>query len=1175
MNHMVPVSSEANPTDAELRRHFSEDTLSLGRDYAARGRVLRLAVTEDGRRIAAETQGTRASPYAQSIVLSRGADGRLRVSGLCSCPMRTNCKHVAAVLLEARGRHRLLAPAEALRPGPPALPERPASPAIAPLAAPRIARVPASMPTAPPPLPASMPAAPTPVPATMPAAPQAAPPPSLPVVARNAAPLPNDVQAWLHGLEHAGRTGTEDYPPDMRHRLLYVLTLTPHPIGPASLHIRPMTATVLKNGSLSAVAHPFAASRASRGAMPSYARPSDRLILMRLGGADYLRPDPEPEDTLRRIIATGRARWGTMSGPEVREAAPRPARLRWEMQQNGAQSPVLELPAPARAMLVPAPWFIEPETGLAGPLQLDVPAGVATHLLRAPPVPPEHADQVRAELTRRLPRLALPAPVPPERAEPLQDPLRPHLRLFAERIARSNDWSRGGGSPDPMPLARIRFGYGPFRLEPGEQRSIMAHDRRLYRLQRSERAEAAVLKRLRGLGFMSVALGIGTWQASQRHGDLMLGSEEAWLHFVLHELPKLRAEGWDVEVADDFPYRIAETEGDWTAELHEGSGIDWLELHLGVMIDGQRLDLVPSLLMMIAGTEHAGIDMAELLDEHDDDKPFLVPLNDGRLLSVPLGRVRPILLALWELFTGGAEGARFTRLDAAGLAGLEDLPGVVWQGGESVRALGRMLREAGGRIPNAVLPESFRGSLRPYQAQGVDWLQFLRAAELGGILADDMGLGKTVQTLAHLLIEQEAGRLTKPALIVCPTSLVPNWTLEAERFAPALKLLPLHGPSRKERFGEIAQHDLVLTTYPLLTRDHDVLTAQDWHIVVLDEAQTIKNPNAETTRQALRLKAGQRLCLSGTPLQNHLGELWSLFDFLAPGFLGSMRNFRTRFRTPIEKHADPHRQALLSKRVKPFLLRRTKDEVAVELPPKTEITEPVEMENAQRGVYEAIRLAMHARVQAAIAEKGLARSGIIILDALLKLRQACCDPRLLKLDAVRKTKAGSAKLERLMELLTVMLAEGRRVLLFSQFTEMLALIQDRLHDAGIEYVLLTGDTVDRATPVRRFQAGEVPLFLISLKAGGVGLNLTAADTVIHYDPWWNPAVEDQATDRAHRIGQDKRVFVHRLVTLGTIEEKMELLKEKKRALVASVLEAERGGALKLTEADVEELFSAE
>ncbi|MFC7689009.1 DEAD/DEAH box helicase [Paeniroseomonas aquatica] len=539
------------------------------------------------------------------------------------------------------------------------------------------------------------------------------------------------------------------------------------------------------------------------------------------------------------------------------------------------------------------------------------------------------------------------------------------------------------------------------------------------------------------------------------------------------------------------------------------------------------------------------------------------------------------MLALIEIFSGGGIGpapgpggkVRFTPHDAAELAALEAESGLPWLGGDSLRLLGRQLREAGDAIPEVTLPEGFHGALRPYQAQGVGWLQVLRAAGLGGVLADDMGLGKTVQTLAHVAIEKAAGRLDRPVLIVCPTSLVPNWTREAARFAPDLKLLALHGPNRAEQFGGIARHDLVLTTYPLLTRDHAVLTLQSWHVVILDEAQTIKNPNAETTRHALRLQARQRLCLSGTPLQNHLGELWSLFDFVAPGFLGSAKDFRSRFRNPIEKAGNAEKQAMLHRRVKPFLLRRTKDEVVTELPPKTEITEPVELGTAQRGVYEGIRLAMHARVKDAIAEKGMSRSGIIILDALLKLRQACCDPRLLKLKAARDARAGSAKLDRLMEMLETMLEEGRKVLLFSQFTSMLELIERRLADAGIEHELLTGETKDRDIPVRRFQAGEVPVFLISLKAGGVGLNLTAADTVIHYDPWWNPAVEDQATDRAHRIGQEKHVFVHRLVTLGTIEEKMEVLKERKRALVASVLDAEHGGALKLTEADVEELFA--
>ncbi len=488
-----------------------------------------------------------------------------------------------------------------------------------------------------------------------------------------------------------------------------------------------------------------------------------------------------------------------------------------------------------------------------------------------------------------------------------------------------------------------------------------------------------------------------------------------------------------------------------------------------------------------------------------------------------------------------------------------------------MRALGPKLREAGGALPEAELPAAFAGALRPYQRQGVNWLQFLREVGLGGVLADDMGLGKTVQTLAHIAIEKAAGRLDHPVLIVCPTSLVPNWLSEAARFTPELKVLALHGAGRQKLFDSLGAHDLVLSTYPLLTRDAPVLTGQEWHLVVLDEAQTIKNPEAITTKLAAGLKARQRLCLSGTPLQNHLGELWSLFDFLARGFLGSRKAFRARYQSPIEKHGDEARRVMLARRVRPFLLRRTKEEVAADLPPKTEIVEQVEMEAEQRAIYDGVRMAMHKKVREAISARGLARSGIVVLDALLKMRQACCDPRLLKLSAA-KAKAGSAKLERLMEMLPMLREDGRRILLFSQFTSMLDLIKPRLEAARIPYVELRGETVDRATPVERFQKGGVDLFLISLKAGGTGLNLTAADTVIHYDPWWNPAVEDQATDRAHRIGQERPVFVHRLVTVGTIEEKMDELKRRKRALVDGILNAERGGVLGLTEPDIDALF---
>ncbi|MDN6088964.1 MAG: DEAD/DEAH box helicase, partial [Enterobacterales bacterium] len=437
--------------------------------------------------------------------------------------------------------------------------------------------------------------------------------------------------------------------------------------------------------------------------------------------------------------------------------------------------------------------------------------------------------------------------------------------------------------------------------------------------------------------------------------------------------------------------------------------------------------------------------------------------------------------------------------------------------------------------------------------------------------ADDMGLGKTVQTLAHILLEKESGRLDRPALIVVPTTLVHNWREEAARFTPDLNVLVLSGPQRKDHFDRIEQCDLILTTYSLLWRDQKVLTQHDYHLLILDEAQYVKNATTRAATALRDLNARHRLCLTGTPLENHLGEIWSLFDFLLPGFLGSQKEFNQRWRVPIERDGDAVRRDLLVRRIRPFMLRRRKDDVATELPPKTTLLRTVELKGSQRDLYETVRTAMQEKVRTAIDSQGMARSHIIVLDALLKLRQVCCDPRLVNLEKAALVKE-SAKLELLLELLPEMIDEGRRILLFSQFTGMLDLISQALDKAGIAYVTLTGSTADRHAPVQRFQRGEVPLFLISLKAGGVGLNLTAADTVIHYDPWWNPAAENQATDRAHRMGQDKPVFVYKLIAAGSIEEKIVALQDKKAALADSILSEDTSGSTKFSADDLSALF---
>ena len=544
-------------------------------------------------------------------------------------------------------------------------------------------------------------------------------------------------------------------------------------------------------------------------------------------------------------------------------------------------------------------------------------------------------------------------------------------------------------------------------------------------------------------------------------------------------------------------------------------------------------------------------------------------------MRLPTAGLKPWLGALLELVGErgrdlSGDSLKLSRLDALRTAvGLGE--GAVWAGAQALRDLAQQL-VGQLELPSAAVPPSVQASLRPYQQQGLNWLQFLRTHGLNGILADDMGLGKTLQTLAHIQLEKDAGRLSAPALIIAPVSLLGNWQREALRFCPQLRSLIVHGKDRHDAAQSVQDFDLVIAPYSLLQRDRERWLQGQWHLVVLDEAQNIKNASTQAAQVAAQINSRHRLCLSGTPMENHLGELWSLFHFLMPGFLGSEARFKALFRNPIEKQGSPERLAQLRARITPFMLRRTKALVAHELPPKVETLLRVELSGKQADLYETIRLGMEKTVREALDRQGLAKSQITILDALLKLRQVCCDPRLVKLSAATKVKT-SAKLEQLMTLLPDMLAEGRRILLFSQFTGMLTLIEAELKKHQIPWIKLTGQSQKRDALIEQFTSGSVPLFLISLKAGGVGLNLPQADTVIHYDPWWNPAVETQATDRAHRIGQTQSVWVLKLVAQGTIEERILALQERKAALAEGMYSGSVGRRAPLfTESDLSELL---
>ncbi|HZM06695.1 MAG TPA: SNF2-related protein, partial [Candidatus Saccharimonadales bacterium] len=460
--------------------------------------------------------------------------------------------------------------------------------------------------------------------------------------------------------------------------------------------------------------------------------------------------------------------------------------------------------------------------------------------------------------------------------------------------------------------------------------------------------------------------------------------------------------------------------------------------------------------------------------------------------------------------------------------------------------------------------------LRPYQKDGVAWLHFLRANGFGGILADEMGLGKTLQVLAHLHVLQNPS----PSLIICPTSLVYNWQAEAKKFTPDLRVLPLHGPQRHEWFAQIPQHDLIITSYALLRRDAELYRGLEFDTVVLDEAQHIKNRQTQNAQAVKAIRARHRLVLTGTPLENSVLDLWSIFDFLMPGYLGLGADFRERYETAIVRDKNAAAQARLARRLRPFMLRRLKQDVVADLPEKIEQVTYCELSDDQRALYQQVLEASRREIlNASPTGGGLAKSRMVVLTALLRLRQICCDPRLLKLEDAPA--APSGKTDLFLELLEEVLDGGHRVLVFSQFTTMLALLREALTAQEIPYCYLDGSTTDRGQVVERFQTDSaIPVFLISLKAGGVGLNLTGADTVIHFDPWWNPAVEAQATDRAHRIGQKRVVTSYKLITRGTVEEKILRLQTRKRALTNALLGDEEQLAESLSWEEIQELLSS-
>jgi superfamily II DNA or RNA helicase len=697
---------------------------------------------------------------------------------------------------------------------------------------------------------------------------------------------------------------------------------------------------------------------------------------------------------------------------------------------------------------------------------------------------------------------------------------------IASLSVRADD--RGVGAPNLLGL--VTFDYGDLELEPGP--GLTRFDRERRRLIRRDLAfEEGALKRLAQLGLSR------RWDYGQARQLFAIAASQ--LPMVVRELV---AEGWRVQ-AEGRAFRPAQS---MRSEVR--SGIDWFELH-GTVDFG---DGVTAPLPRLLDAVRAG--------------RTTVMLDDGSEGMVPEDWLRRFIGIAGA---GEAEGdhVRFRLSQAALLdAALASQPAVRFD--ERFMLLRDELAAFHG-VTALDAAKSFRGQLRDYQREALGWFAFLRQFRFGGCLADDMGLGKTVMVIAWLdrLRATRETNARSPSLVVVPRSVVFNWIEEAARFAPELRVLDFSGAARS--VDDVSGYHVLLTTYGTLRRDALRLKDVEFEYVILDEAQAIKNAATAGAKAARLLRARHKLALSGTPVENHLGELWSLFEFLNPGLLGSSSAFARHGLAASRR--DPQALEVLARGVRPFILRRTKAQVAPELPQRTELTLRCELQGTQRELYDELRDHYRASLLTRIEREGMQKSRMHVLEALLRLRQAACHPALVN---ARWRTAPSAKFDALLPQLAEVRDEGHKCLVFSQFTSLLALLRERLDADHVVYEYLDGKTRDREARVRRFQ--EDPgcgIFLVSLKAGGLGLNLTAAEYVYLLDPWWNPAVEAQAIDRAHRIGQTRHVFAYRLLAGGTVEDKIVELQRTKRDLADAIVRADEGVLRHLTTEDLEVLLS--
>lgn len=870
---------------------------------------------------------------------------------------------------------------------------------------------------------------------------------------------------------------------------------------------------------------------------------------------------------LQLLVSTGRCFWqeGADLAHPISLGAPLNASWQWQTNRGVHNlSLVLEHSNADIRLIKSQPIsYYNQQTNCLGLVETDLKSEFDVQFLDSPAFSEEKMPWILSKLDMTLGDLAQKLPKPKLKKEfNLARPI-PHIRLATPNMNQAH-----------YTQLTLWFAYDGQLVSPLNNKHLLPSKKSENSIYRDFAFEKMIMESLKSWDFIPQLQSVSSHKSVVSGYMMVLQGRQLNLSFLHNQLPQLKKQGWQVDYDQSFHYQELTTDSVFAAKVEQDAGHDFFSIGLNLNIDGQSVAAFPILLSALEQIPKEML-LSEQTYGDNDDKVF-VELSAGQFIALSYQSIRPILKQFVELLMPGAlrsDGTmRLSRFQSHQTLSELDNQGIVTAGANRLRHLAEKLRDFDA-IQIASIPKSLLAELREYQHQGLNWLQFLREYQLNGILADDMGLGKTIQALSHLLLEKEQGRLTGPSLIVAPTSVLFNWAKEIEKFTPSLSYVVINGVKRQEHFEQLSQYDIVITSYPLLLKDCEIHQQHVFYYLILDEAHYIKNPKTKLYQAMLTLKAQHKLCLTGTPMENHLGEFWAQFNFLLPGFLASYQQFTRLFKNPIEKHNDHDRKSILNQRIKPFILRRSKELIAKELPKKTTIIQTLKIDGKQAELYESVRLTMDSRLKEIIAAKGLQRSQIEILDALLKLRQVCNHPQLLSLSSAKSVQQ-SAKMEFLMETLPEMVDEGRKVLIFSQFTSMLALIEKDLIANKIGYVKLTGSSTNRQEIVEKFQSGAVPVFLISLKAGGVGLNLTAADTVIHFDPWWNPAVENQATDRAYRIGQDKPVFVYKLIIENSIEEKILQIQEKKAELANALLSEEVSqGNLSLTDEILDTLLA--